>query len=689
LNIYSDISLFWLLPILIGSAVLSYYYYRNQDVYRAATRRIRIALLSLRGLAIFLCLTLLLGILIERSVSRSEKPLFVLLTDNSASMLNYKDSSTVLKDLNSLKTKFYEQFGERFEMVELNVSDTVSSGKSNFKGRQTDLNSGFEYLFNQYYSRNIGGICLISDGNYNKGIDPVYSVEKLSLTPVFTLGVGDTILKRDQLIRTMNANSIAFLDNEFPIEVTVEAKKFKGKRSKLSLYRSGKEIQSKVLDIKDDHDFITELFIVKADAAGFFNYEARLEVLSGEVSSKNNLSSLYIEVIDTRTKILLLAEAPHPDVAAIRSALEENERTEVISSTIDKFDGNFKDVELVVFHGLKAGNGERINRDIIEKKIPCWYFYTSDSDASLLSGILGAKLPSAKRYDDVQAYENGGFQLFERSDKLNEMLRSAPPVQVRFGSFEGNLGDIWLQQRIGGVSKKDVVLSFKTVNGRKNAFFFGEGLWRWRLNEFVKTGKNEGFQDLVQRTIQYLTVKQNTEPLRIYLPEEFISDKDIEIRAEFYNQALKSIVTPDIELKLKSLNGKEFNYRFSKRNSDYLVNLGKHSPGAYTFEVSTSYDGKKYKKTGSFVVKEQMSESLATHSDFGLLRKLADRSSGSFYKLKEHDRLLTEISKREDIVNVSYSESKFTDLIDWVWLLAGIILLLGTEWFLRRYNGNY
>ena len=641
-------------------------------------------------MAIFLLIVLLLNILTERQVSRSEKPVLITLIDNSSSLKNYADSNTVLKNISEFRSDLDEQFSNRFDIKTFLLSDSIAEGEMDLKGAQTNLNAGFDYIFNQFYNRNIGGIVLISDGNYNAGIDPVYTAEKIKLTPVFSLGVGDTILKRDQLIRTVNANSVAFLDNDFPVEVTIEAKKLKGKLSKLSIYKKGKLLQSQELAYNDEHSFVTATFLLKADTPGFNNYELKLDVADSERNTDNNFARFYIEVIDTRSKVLILADAPHPDVAALRSVVESNDRVEVSSFTIDKFDGKLEDVELVLFHGLHSSKSIELNRQLIKMKIPAWYFYTSETGGSIMNEILGgATVPGGARFDAVQSYENPSFMLFDHVESLSDMLNGAPPIQVRFGDFKGNFGDVWLKQRLGNVRKESPVLSFKTINGRKCGFFLGEGLWRWKLSEYNRKGHNEGFNELVQRSIQYLTVKKNSEPLRIYLPDKFNSDKEIEIRAEFYNESLEPITTPEIDMDLTSDSGKKFSYRFSRRSADYFVNIGKMNPGLYNFRVHTKYNGKAYEKTGVFVIEEMTMEALNTHSDFGLLRKLGAKTGGSFYQLKDYKRLINEIGSREDIVTVNYTESKFSNLIDLVWLLITVLLLLSTEWFIRRYSGSY
>ena len=59
------------------------------------------------------------------------------------------------------------------------------------------------------------------------------------------MGVGDTIQKTDQLIRDVRVNDIAFLNNDFPVEVNVEANKLKGKEVLLKLLKDGNILSSK------------------------------------------------------------------------------------------------------------------------------------------------------------------------------------------------------------------------------------------------------------------------------------------------------------------------------------------------------------------------------------------------------------------------------------------------------------
>lgn len=691
MTVFADISLFWLIPWAIVCLILAFFYYRKQRQVEGVPAWVRSLLTGLRAVALFFLGVLLFSILIESNVSKLEKPVMIVLVDNSSSMLNYKDSSDVKNTVDKFQKELKSKYSDKFDVVTYNVDEEVRTDDFNFSGSVSNLDAGFQHIYNQYYNRNIGGICFISDGNFNKGNSPQYTAEKIALTPVFTVGVGDTTRKMDHLIRNVSANDIAFFKNQFPIEVDIESSKMGQIDVEVQLFQEGELIDSKIVDYKGDAiEFQHVSFLVDANRIGFVNYTIQLQKVRSESTWENNSRSIYVEVIDSRSKILMLSESPHPDVAAIKQVLDQDANAEVTSTLIDDWDGSLKDIELLVWHGAGVKARPNVVEAIKKAKVPVWYLSPVKASSNQVSALgIGLKVPSDRRTDDVQGYANSGFQLFEISEKVDQMLEKAPPVAVKYGTTTTEGGTALLSQRIGPVKKKDPIFLFGNTSKSKYAAFLGEGLWRWRLSEYARTKKHEGFEELIQKTAQYLAVKKNTDPFRVNLPKRFTTNDDVYIQSEFYNEAFEPITTPEIQLELKNEENKVIPYSFAKNSSNYSLGLGKLAAGRYSWKASTKFNGKRYVKEGVFIVEDVSLESLATNADHNLLRLMSDASSGKFYSLNGMDQLLTDIGKRDDIVTISYDETDYSDLIDWKWIFALIALLLAVEWFLRRYFGAY
>src|ERR1039458_744542 len=105
-------------------------------------------------------------------------------------------------------------------------------------------------------------------------------------------------------------------------------------------------------------------------------YTVKLSDVDGEVSFANNVKDIFIDVLDGRQKILILADAPHPDVAAIKNALESNENYEVNSFIASDFDKSLAGYNLVIWNQLPSAKNslQKLLADIDKAKIPVLYF---------------------------------------------------------------------------------------------------------------------------------------------------------------------------------------------------------------------------------------------------------------------------------------------------------------------------
>lgn len=688
MKFFSDISIWWLIPWAAISLLAALWYYRKQKGLEDVSKWMKRGLIALRSLALFIIGVLLIGLLLESVEQRSENPVFITLIDNSTSVLNYKDSTKVKEQIRDFTQKLEERYKDKFEVVQYSIGNEFSMDDPSFSDHFSNLNLGFEEIFTQYYNQNIGGICFISDGNFNKGSDPSYAAEKIALTPIFTVGMGDTIRKRDQVIRNVAVNDIAFYKNKFPVEVDIQASRVGKTASSVSIYKNGKKVASKPIAYTDGNlDYTHVSLMLEATEIGFVNYVVQVESLKNESSYDNNKWSFYVEVIDSRSKILLLANAPHPDVAAVKNVIERDENVEVTSMLTSEFSGNLEDYALLILH--EPGGNTNFLQKVKNAKVPVLYLIGKNSSVSSVQELgIGLNLPSARRSDEVQASLKSGFQLFEVSSDLRAALEYWPPISVRFGAISNSQGDVLLTQRIGTVIKKDPILYFTSGN-RKQGAFIGEGLWRWKLMEYARTKGNKGFNELIQKSVQYLVVKKNTDALRVNLPRRFNVNDDVIINAEFYNSSLERITDPTISFVLTNEAGDKVDYTFAKEVADYRLSLGKLPKGKYDWRAKTTFSGKNYEKTGSFVVNDISLENLETSANHNLLKQIAANSGGKFYKLRSAHKLLDDIDKRTDIVTITSQESTFKDFIDYKWLFFLLIILLGAEWFFRRRLGSY
>ena len=415
----------------------------------------------------------------------------------------------------------------------------------------------------------------------------------------------------------------------------------------------------------------------------------KLKKESKESSYENNSRTVYVEIIDSRSKVLMIVNAPHPDVSAIKQELDKDDNMEVSTVLLNEWDGEIAGYSLVVWHN-PTENGASLFNIINSTKTPTLYLLGMNSSKSFVDKMsIGVSLPVSNSTDQVQGTFADEFQLFDISDELKSAAKRWQPLTVPFGDLNQNGNNVLIKQKVGGAVKDTPILCFNLSQGIKRGVLIGEGLWKWKLSEYLQSGSNNLFNELIQKSTQYLTVKTNLDPLRINLPKRLISKEPVIINAEFYNSLFDCFWGPEIKFSLTYNDGVATEYTFGKNSKDYTIDLGSLEEGVYQWLASAKHSGKSYVKSGSFIVEISSIEDLTTHADHNILEQIATKSNGLFYQLNKTDQLINDIRKRKDIANVSYQESKFLDLIDWGILLFIIACLLSAEWLIRRYSGVY
>ncbi len=108
----------------------------------------------------------------------------------------------------------------------------------------------------------------------------------------------------------------------------------------------------------------------------------------------------------------------------------------------------------------------------------------------------------------------------------------------------------------------------------------------------------------------------------------------------------------------------------------------------YRYDASTTLVGERMTASGEFVVREIELEKLNLTADFGLLRKLAENSGGSFFNQSQLDELTNELAN-EKSQGIIRTDEKYLPFINLQWIFVLILILVSAEWFVRKFSGSY
>ncbi len=677
----------------LGVALLLYFHERKFDEQSKALPWI---MGTLRWLGYSLLAALLLSPLLRYLQTDRQEPVIVLAQDVSESVGLETDTT----DYTARWTALREELAKDYTVIDYTFGDRVEQGGAlTFSAKKTNLDEVLTEISDVYGNQNLGAVVLATDGIYNEGSNPAYRDLGIR-APVYTIGLGDTTRRRDLLVRRVFSNKIAYLKDRFSIQVDVAASNAGGERSRLTVTRitDGASQQVHAEDIRIDRPdfFATREIVLEADKPGVQRYRIALSSIGGEVSEANNRRDIFVDVLDARQKILLLADAPHPDLTALRQALVEGENNEIEIGYAGKFQKNLADYDLVVLHQLPS-NANRLSTELEQMKrakVPLLFILGDQSVSTQVNaaqGLIRFRGTTGAAGNEVTARPLGNFSLFTVSDELRQAIPKYPPLTAPFGEFEVQTGATTvLRQRIGRVDTEFPLLVVGETEDVRAGVLAGTGLWQWRLFDYLEYGSHERFNELVSQLTQYLTVQEDKRRFRVSLAENIFDENEpVQLDAELYNSNYELINEPEATVLITGPGGQEYSYAFTRTSNAYTLNAGTLPVGNYRYRATATVSGEQLTYEGRFSIQTVEVERYVLEADHGLLRQLSARYGGELLFPAQLEDLPRRLTDRGTVKAVLFETVNTRSVIHLKWIFAVLILLFATEWFLRRYFGSY
>ncbi len=294
------------------------------------------------------------------------------------------------------------------------------------------------------------------------------------------------------------------------------------------------------------------------------------------------------------------------------------------------------------------------------------------------------------QFDKVTGLFNSSFQLLNLDVQRLDILEKLPPLSVPFGEYRLLPGsEVVLYQRVGSVATTKPLLVLNTAGERKVAVLAGEGLWQWRQEEFALTEKQVIVDELFQKVIQLLSVKEDKRKFRVYpVSAEFDAGDRVAFQTEIYNDIYENIYGQEVKLDVTDEKGKVQNYTYTHSAESPRFEISGLAEGVYRYRASTTLRSGQEQVSGQFVVMNTDLEAQNTTADFGLLREVAQRSGGQFVQPATLESLVQILSSNRPPDRLDSTE-QMAELIHLKWIFFALLLLATLEWGLRKYSGSY
>ncbi|MFK7113658.1 hypothetical protein V3468_04300 [Flavobacterium oreochromis] len=665
-----------LLLAIIVSAGIAFYQYLYKANYKS---RLYLFLAFLRFASLFLVLLLLINPIISKTTYETTKTPLPIIVDNSES-IEFLNQNKIAKEVSQ---KIFEnsKLQEKYQVQLFSFDQDLNINQPlDFKGKQSNIYKVFENLKQLYRTQN-HPVVLLTDGNQTQGNDYVFNIQQN--TNVFPVVLGDTIEHLDLKINQLNTNKYAFLKNKFPVEIFLNYTGNKSINANLSIQTTDKTIYKQNVSFSANKKSEIISVLLNADRVGVHTYKAVITSSENEKNKINNAKNFAVEVIDQRTEVALVSSIVHPDLGAIRRAIESNVQRKV-TLVKPKDIKNLADFSVLF---LYQPNSEF--KSILEQnksnKINTFIITGLNTDFNLLSQYYNQfdfKISSQK--EDYSANFNSNFNSFSID---NFGFEQFPPLENPFGTIisKSNVNPL-LNARIRTVSTENPLLAFSESGINRNAFLFGENIWKWRLESYLREKSFEKFDVFFDKMIQYVASNSKKKNLVVNHENFYNSGETLILSAQYFNKNYEFDENAQLTIQLKNNNTKQTKiYDFVKGNTDFSVAFDDLDAGNYNFIVKEKQSGTQY--IGGFHILYFDAEKQFVNADLIRLKQLAENTEGLVYTPKQIHELINYLEKLEKYKPVQKEVVKKAPFIDWVYGLILLIVLLSTEWFTRKYNG--
>jgi hypothetical protein len=713
LHLKTSFNIFLMLLAMGGAATLAYLAYRY--TIPPVSRSLRLILMMLRGAGLFLLFLLIGEPLLSLVYHRLEKPVLAVLIDQSKSMtiqdkagdrkaiLLKTVASPALRSIQGNSTLLYGVFDTKLRVLQSFAKDSIS-----FTGEGTDIGGALKQLKDLTSEKNIQGVLLISDGNATLGPSPLFEAEETGF-PVFAVGIGDTSEQHDVLIRRVVANTITYVGNKVPVDVTVKSSGYASEKVEVTIQDGGKVLDRKTVQLEPGTREYDVPLSFTPDADGTKKISVEVSQLPGEISSQNNRSSFYVKVLKSKMRVLLVGGAPSADLAAIRRALQDDNNIEV-KAFIGKGVGQF-------YEGLL---GEQDLRDA-----DCFVlvgFPDSTSSSGAVAAIANAagsgkgilfvlsRMTDFRKLQVLQAYlpftmparkgeETQMFLAVSEAERTNPILRISssfdiwsklPPSFSLDEPFHAKpealvLASARIQASVSGVP----LIVSRHVNRSKSVAILCYGLWRWKSYSESIPGADRVLENLSSNTVRWLITRDDEKPVQVRPTKEIFAGADpVEFTGQVYDENYRPINDAEVSLAVSQKGQTSQLTLSSLGNGRFEGALDPLPEGDYTYTAKAVAGGRQLaEEKGSFSVGGLNVEFQETRANRSLLEQIASRTGGRLYDAGNLDRLPQDVAVLPNFRPRDVNIAQQFELWNKSWMLASLVALFAIEWFLRKRHG--
>ncbi len=184
----------------------------------------------------------------------------------------------------------------------------------------------------------LAGVVLFSDGGQNRGVDPLALTDALAelKAPLEAIGVGSTQPRRNVRVQELIAPSRAYPDDKTIVRALLQGESYSGRTVEVELFaREGSPDAAAVslgkgtAIFENDADTAEVEFDLEPAAIGRLELEAVVAAPPDDQYGDDNRRTAEIEIVDSNTRVLLVASGATRDYRFLRNQLRRDRHVTV------------------------------------------------------------------------------------------------------------------------------------------------------------------------------------------------------------------------------------------------------------------------------------------------------------------------------------------------------------------------
>lgn len=680
-----------LILLAVGFILLSWAAYRK---FSSIPPLSRWGLISLRASALIIILLLLLNPYFYSSQEIELKPNIAVFLDNSESIGITKGDYNGLETYNELLNTLDFESRNIADIQFYSIGEKVSEfdpDSLNATEAQTNLSDPINAVLEMEEQVQAGVI--ISDGIITFGRNPSVNAFNSSI-PLYTIAIGDTSKVRDVSVSNVLTNTTGYTNTNHIIEAEITQSGFANNTVSVSLVSDNETFDTQEVSFETDDQLKKVQFELELTESGLKQYEIQVTPLADEWTQSNNNRLFTIDVLDSKVKILHVAFEIHPDVKAIRSIIQQDESNEL--TTLTWLGGNRfvedlpeeSNFNLVIVHGIPSTQEVFTFLEDLENT-PTLFFELSTS--------MNNRVQNQNLFELINARNNQVSQI-----TLNQLMESDEQPILELPAI--NLADsppLYSPLRTELSALQSTALFSINYDGLNTDFpalaVLEQGNirrshvlpWGWyKMTQSTNPSHREFVTALISNIVSWTSSDPDNRLLRISPSKKTFSTAESPIiNGSLQNERGDPENDGIIEVELQTEDGasRTFNMENSG-NGNYRLDLPRLSEGLYKYDaVARKGEREIESQSGEFLISNSSSELTNTIRDDELLGAVARNSGGRFFTYKDVGSFWDSLRTANVLETQTQTIENYSFPVRSVYWFVIVLLLLGSEWLLRKY----